>query len=155
MDSVSKMTGTPWHVETLTIGDDKRRHRSHCRHIDIITKECMLGSRCFGSTHCSYYEELTPEEEKRRNIEAHKRKTDALKTSQKKTTPGMYRPKNRSKTTTAGIPITIGSKVRSSVYKTGKVIEVKGNKFTVRFSNNLIKEFLYPGCLSFLEVILK
>ncbi len=157
MKGTGKLTGTPWHVETLTIGEDKKRHRSHCRYFDVLTKGCMyLCTPCIGSSHCDYYKELKPEEEKKRNAEARKRRQqNAPKKQSKEVIPGMIRPKNASNTRGAGIPILPGAKVRSSVYKAGKVIAVNGNKITVRFANNVTKVFTYPGCLSFLEITIR
>lgn len=67
MENLSKLTGTPWHVERFTRqeGDD-RRHRVRCVFYEGKASEfckyyCV---KCRGAAHCEQYEEksFTPEE---------------------------------------------------------------------------------------------
>lgn len=64
--SVSKMTGTPWHIENLRI-KDASRHKSRCIHHDFDYCTYYL-ERCRGSSHCSRYKveeaEVSSEKEK-------------------------------------------------------------------------------------------
>ncbi len=56
---VSKLTGTPWHVEQMRIGeDDSRRHKSRCIYYNKNTGRCSkMVDRCIGSTYCDHYKE--------------------------------------------------------------------------------------------------
>lgn len=58
--SVSKMSGTPWHIENLKKDeDDDRRHKANCTFYS--NKKCTASSStyyrrvCGGSAHCSSY----------------------------------------------------------------------------------------------------
>ena len=55
MSDVSKMSGTPWHVETIRKDvDDKRRHRVRCKYYN--DGMCLYKSAsCVGSAHCEIY----------------------------------------------------------------------------------------------------
>lgn len=59
MGNLSRMQGSPWHVERMERGDgDKRRHRSRCVHYHKQEKHCdYYHGSCFGSAHCGHYKE--------------------------------------------------------------------------------------------------
>lgn len=59
MGSIKRMTGTSWHVNTLSKKEsDSRRHKSRCT---FYNKEngfySKIVSRCSGLAHCKYYSE--------------------------------------------------------------------------------------------------
>ena len=57
MANISRMTGTPWHVETLKMKEgDTARHCHRCIYYSKNNRFCsaIMGS-CFGSAHCEYY----------------------------------------------------------------------------------------------------
>lgn len=56
--SISQLTGTSWHVETLHSDDRERRHKSRCIHYD--QNKCPYHSHCIGSAHCAQYSEHHP-----------------------------------------------------------------------------------------------
>lgn len=62
---VSRMTGTPWHMERYTRDEgDERRHRSRCvyyRKSDAYYSEYI--GKCRGAAHCTHYSEFVPEEQ--------------------------------------------------------------------------------------------
>jgi transcription elongation GreA/GreB family factor len=59
MGNLSRMQGSPWHVERMERGDgDERRHRSRCVHYHKPEKHCDYhNGPCYGSAHCKYYKE--------------------------------------------------------------------------------------------------
>ena len=61
MTGLNRLTGTPWHVEKFTRGeDDDRRHRSKCIFYRKENAYCVKHSdRCYGAGHCDYYKEDT------------------------------------------------------------------------------------------------
>lgn len=143
MMSVSRMTGTPWHIETLGTGQGRTRHRSRCKHYISETKSCTLGSRCSGSAHCSFYEEL-PEKKTKKTVAGGKKNKNVKKSdppkfpiSKKYTLDGVKKEK---------CPYPIGCSVRSTLYGTGVIVDVDQNKVSVRFGG-FVKKFSYPECL--------
>ena len=60
MSNISKMTGTPWHVNRFTREeDDERRHKSRCKYYSKATSICSYRhEKCYGSAHCSIYTEI-------------------------------------------------------------------------------------------------
>lgn len=58
MSDISKMTGTPWHVEILKKDtEDKRRHKVHCKYYN--DGMCIYKTTtCMGSAHCEIYKDL-------------------------------------------------------------------------------------------------
>ncbi len=62
-DSLSHMSGTPWHVEKMTRAEgDARRHPSRCIYYSRRSRKeeskcSKLFGRCNGAAHCPYYEE--------------------------------------------------------------------------------------------------
>lgn len=61
MANISRMTGTPWHVDALRKDEkDDRRHKSRCVYYRKADESCgILNARCPGSAHCKYYSEDT------------------------------------------------------------------------------------------------
>jgi superfamily II DNA or RNA helicase/transcriptional regulator with XRE-family HTH domain len=59
MANISRMTGTPWHIETLHMQEgDTARHCHRCIYYKKSTKYCsVIKSSCFGSAHCEHYSE--------------------------------------------------------------------------------------------------
>ncbi|MCH4007592.1 MAG: GreA/GreB family elongation factor [Eubacterium sp.] len=59
MSNLSRMQGSPWHVERMERGDgDERRHRSRCIYFNKHGKHCVYyNGPCYGSAHCNYYKE--------------------------------------------------------------------------------------------------
>ncbi|WP_026668141.1 hypothetical protein [Butyrivibrio sp. AE2005] len=57
MTKVSKLTGTPWHVEKLTRNEgDERRHKSRCKYYRKKDSYCKYQYiECRGSRYCKYY----------------------------------------------------------------------------------------------------
>ena len=68
---VSKLTGTPWHIEQMRIGDDdSRRHKSRCIYYNRNTGRCSkMVDKCIGSTYCENYKE-DPLKQKEREEQA-------------------------------------------------------------------------------------
>lgn len=155
---VKNMTGTPWHVETLGTGEGKQRHRSHCSHYIYNTKQCSYGGRCIGSAHCSLYEKMTPEEERKKRAEARNNPAKVPKTPKKfikKDTPTNTQPQVQiisSGNSTDSCPVPVGAIAKSKKYKQGKVIKVNGMILTISFDSG-IKKFRYPDCLSAITFI--
>lgn len=60
MSDISKMTGTPWHVNRFTReDDDERRHKSRCKYYSKATSICSYRhEKCYGSAHCNKYTEV-------------------------------------------------------------------------------------------------
>lgn len=49
-----KISGTPWHIETLKMSeDDERRHKSKCKYYD--NGKCTININCYGSSRCKNY----------------------------------------------------------------------------------------------------
>ena len=63
------ISGTPWHVEILTMDeDDSRRHRARCIFYNRGTKKCAKHVEgCYGASHCDFYKEREPEPEENKN----------------------------------------------------------------------------------------
>ena len=61
MANISRMTGTPWHVETLRMKDgDTARHCHRCVYYSKSNRYCSaIMGRCFGSAHCEHYSETS------------------------------------------------------------------------------------------------
>lgn len=61
---VSKLQGTPTHLETLHKKEnDPRRDKRTCRYFNKEKGSCFAGyGKCIGSSHCSYYKRWTKEE---------------------------------------------------------------------------------------------
>lgn len=59
MANLSKMQGSPWHIDKFTRKPgDKRRHRSKCIHYNRSKEFCSKEvGRCRGAAHCRYYDE--------------------------------------------------------------------------------------------------
>ena len=68
--NVTRMAGSPWHVETLHLREgEKRRHRSNCIYYTKETKHCIKrGMPCVGSSHCKYYREKSADKETERKV---------------------------------------------------------------------------------------
>lgn len=55
---VNKMTGVPWHIETLHSNEEKKRHKSRCKYYNKSNEQCELKLlQCTGSAHCNKYKE--------------------------------------------------------------------------------------------------
>ena len=71
MADLSKMSGCPWHVETLKKKDD-RRHNHNCIYFKdskcINIRSSYYDSRCGSSSHCKYYEEISAEEKIKKGV---------------------------------------------------------------------------------------
>ena len=61
MSDLSKMAGTPWHIEKMhREKSDVRRHRSRCIYYDCVEPTCKKRKlKCKGSAHCNFYTEQT------------------------------------------------------------------------------------------------
>ena len=59
MANLSRLTGTPWHVEKYAREDgDGRRHRSRCLYYEKEGAYCRMEvGRCKGAAHCAFYKE--------------------------------------------------------------------------------------------------
>lgn len=81
--SYNKINGTPWHVGTLKMKDD-RRHKSRCKYYNP-NNSCGYFEKCIGSSHCQYYRERTPQDEiiqnKQKDKQNEKNKTNIKKTT--------------------------------------------------------------------------
>jgi len=54
---ISRMSGTPWHIEKYTRDGDDRRHRSRCVYYVKSSRWCnKINENCWGSAHCPYYQ---------------------------------------------------------------------------------------------------
>ncbi len=156
---VNRMTGTPWHVETLGTGEGKQRHRSHCSHFIYETKQCSYGGRCFGSAHCDYYEKMSKEEEREKRAQA-KKKSERIpkipKKYQKDNKPTIKSSEHFEvpRKPDGSCPIPVGAIAKSKDYKQGRVIKVEGNNLTISFDSGIVKT-VYPQCLSSIVFIIK
>ena len=72
MGDLSRMTGTPWHVNRFTREEgDKRRHKSRCKFYNKASGFCRKRHHeCRGSAHCKYYDEAKVVEELKSNDSA-------------------------------------------------------------------------------------
>ena len=132
MPNLGNMTGTPWHVETLTRTEgDPRRHRSRCVY---FRKEdaycCKYEFRCFGSAHCDSYKEKT-------RIENHR--PQRRHTQRKKDNPLAQPSKTVAVTQEEPVPaeslFPSGSTVEHVKYGVGQVIATEGSRVTVQFKD--------------------
>lgn len=64
--SVSRMTGTPWHIERMHLAEgDTPRHCHRCVFYHAKDKYCSrIIGRCYGSAHCEYYSESLTEKQR-------------------------------------------------------------------------------------------
>ena len=65
MAGASKLSGCPWHVETLKTKDE-RRHNHNCMHFSNgkcnTPKSPYYNFLCGGSSHCSKYKRVSDED---------------------------------------------------------------------------------------------
>ncbi len=81
MADISGLTGTPWHTETLRIGEnDKRRHRSYCAYYNNKEKTCgKLLTKCCGSSRCPFYKECLEKNDSSKAYTSHRRKSVSIR----------------------------------------------------------------------------
>ena len=132
MPNLGNMTGTPWHVETLTRAEgDPRRHRSRCLY---FRKEdaycCKYEFRCFGSAHCSSYKEKAGIENHRPQSRHAQRKKDNPLAQPSKTVAV-----TEEEPVSAESFFPSGSTVEHVKYGMGQVIATEGSRVTVQFKD--------------------
>lgn len=150
---VNRMTGTPWHLETLRKNDD-RRHKTKC--VFFCKERCFyLCEQCRGSAHCDYYREKESEDDDKDKsrlgfIGKPRRKARIPK-------PDLTRPANQ--------VFSVGQKIefresnagysKRYKYKTGIIKEVKGSVLKVecegRSGKKIIRSFPYPDCMRYIR----
>lgn len=81
MSSVSRMSGSPWHVTALSTGEEGRRDKRRCKFFDKKTGNCTCRvtskymRHCIGSTRCDRYKEIENIESINSNIDLEPKKT--------------------------------------------------------------------------------
>ena len=115
---VSKMTGTPWHVERFIREDgDDRRHRSRCIYYQKSDAHCnQYSGKCRGSAHCAYYREYDPDAEMGTEPKPAVKKPEIPKWEGKRMFPA-------------------GCRVRHKSFGTGIVLEVTEGRVKVKFDS--------------------
>ena len=81
MSSVSRMSGSPWHVTALSTGEEGRIDKRRCKFFDKKTGNCTCRvtskymRHCIGSTRCDRYKEIENIESINSNIDLEPKKT--------------------------------------------------------------------------------
>lgn len=154
---LNRMTGTPWHLETLHKNDD-RRDRRKC--VYFCKDRCFyLCEQCRGSAHCDYYREKETET-----------KNTVLDKPERSTLGFIGRPVKKAPRRLSPLPdikslFHVGDKIeyrdpksgysKRYKYKSAVIKEVRENAIRVEFnsqSGQVHSQLLhYPEVLSFIR----
>lgn len=69
---ISKMQGTPWHIEKIS---HEKREKMRCKEYDPFDRYCLYrGKNCVGTYYCMYYKQISSKEYAIRLAEVKKKK---------------------------------------------------------------------------------
>ena len=151
---ISRLQGTPWHVEQMHRKDgDDRRHKSRCQFYNPLTKQCKDRWECRGSRYCQEYIQLSEEAFRQRqedvaeakrllakgydsdNISASlKRKQEVKKKQQSKAESTKTQSNANTKKNNIKLPNLQGKYIKHSGFGKGLVIEQSGDTIYVDYS---------------------
>ena len=143
MSGLSRLTGTPWHVERMVREEgDSRRHRSRCKFYRKHDSYCsQLVGRCMGSAHCDYYEETENPLEENQNPASTTEDELKEKSEEKQKLP------NKAPERRIVCPFHVYDRILHVKYGEGYIIELTVDRIKIRFLDGQSKEFQLDFCL--------